>query len=71
MFPKIKLTKLQLVRISEVLGNISVAWFSAGVITPIFIHPKTVFDFVYVLGLSLTLSGAFLILSLVTIRKLK
>lgn len=71
MLPKIRLTKAQLIRISEVLGNISVAWFSAGVITPIFIHPQSVFDFIYTLVVSLILSGASLILSLVIIRKLK
>ncbi len=41
-----RLSKSQFSRISEVFGNISVAWFSAGVISPLFIPSQSVIDFI-------------------------
>lgn len=68
---KIRLSRIQLNRVSEVLGNASVAWFSAGIISPIFIRPQTIFDFLATFVVSLGMSGFFLILSLVAIKGVK
>jgi len=42
---------------SEILGNIAVAWFTVGVISPIFIRPRSFFDFIsnLMLGLIMTI----------------
>lgn len=55
-----KLTKEQSNRLSEVSGNITVAWFSAGVISPLFVRPRTAIDFLVGFVLSLLMAGAFL-----------
>lgn len=68
---KLKLSTIQRERISEVFGNISVAWFSAGVISPIFFPPQTIFDFLYTFVVSLLLSVVFLVLSLLIIKGVK
>lgn len=41
----IVLTDSRRKRISEVLGNISVGWFAAGIIAPIFLRNKIISEF--------------------------
>ena len=59
-----RLSKTQLYRTSEILGNISVAWFSAGAITPLFVTSLTTVDFIVRFGLSLLWFSVFFTLSL-------
>lgn len=59
-----RLSNEQRNRASEITGNISVAWFSAGAITPLFTTSFTTVDFVVRFGLSLLLFGIFFVLSL-------
>lgn len=66
---RLRLSKGQLARISEILGNISVAWFSAGTISPLFTPPQTVFDFLIRLIVSLIMASVFLFLSLTIIKR--
>ena len=48
---------------SEILGNLSVAWFSAGAISPFFSHPGAV-DFLINFAVSFIMAAAFFIISL-------
>jgi hypothetical protein len=66
-----KLTKPQYNRLSEIFDNIAVAWFSAGVISPLFIHSENLFAFIGTFGLSLVLAVAFLLFSLLLVRGTK
>lgn len=59
-----RLSKGQLNRTSEILGNISVAWFSAGAITPLFVTSLTTVDFTVRFSLSLLWFSVFFVLSL-------
>ena len=59
-----RLSKGQLNRASEVMGNISVAWFTAGAITPLFAPPVILIDFTARFGVSLVLFGFFFSLSI-------
>lgn len=61
---RFKLSKGQLERTSEITGNISVAWFSGGVISLVLFHPQTVFDFGATFVLSLVMFIAFFIIAL-------
>lgn len=65
----LKLSQPQLDRISEIFGNITVAWFSIGFIAPLFIKPVILFDLVISIVLSLLMSLLFLYLSLTTIKR--
>ncbi len=66
-----KLSKGQLNRTSEVFGNISVAWFSAGVISPLFIPSQNVIDFIVRFCISLVLAVFFLLLSIYLLKEKK
>lgn len=66
-----KFSSSQRDRISEIFGNISVAWFTAGVISPLFIHPANLFEFFIAFGISLFMFVVFLILSLIVIKGIK
>ncbi|MFA5770701.1 MAG: hypothetical protein WC894_04380 [Patescibacteria group bacterium] len=59
----------QLNRASEIIGNISVAWFSGGIITPLITNSLSFIEFVYIFLVSLFMSVFFFILSLEIIRK--
>ena len=50
-----KFTKQQFQRASEIVGNTSVAWFSAGIISPVFVRPlnfNLIFSFFVAASLS-------------------
>lgn len=68
---KLKLSQKQVDRASEIVGNIAVAWFSAGAISPIFVRPKSVFEFLISFGVSLVMTGFFFTISLYLIRSKK
>lgn len=68
---KLNLSNKQRDRLSEILGNIAVAWFTAGVVSPLFIHPNSVIDFLQSLGISLIMTIAFLVGSLWLIIRVK
>lgn len=66
-----KLNTEQLKRVSEILGNIAVAWFTMGVISPLFAKPKGPVEVIspLVAGFSMVLFSANL--SLRVIREIK
>lgn len=61
---KIKFSDKQEGRLSEILGNISVAWFTAGVISPIFITAITPQELLNKVIIPIAISFIFVILSL-------
>lgn len=61
---KAKFSGKQQERLSEILGNISVAWFTAGVISPLFLTPLTVADLINRFIIPIAVSFIFVILSL-------
>lgn len=61
---RVKVTSSQFNRMSEIFGNISVAWFVAGVITPLFN------DFLIIpMIISIVASGFFFSFSILFTRK--
>lgn len=62
---KLKITSVKFNRMSEIFGNISVAWFVAGAITPLFNNFLTV-----PIIISLVASGFFFWFSLLFTRKI-
>lgn len=58
------LTAGQLERISEISGNIAVAWFTAGVISPLIVHPQNLLASLITSAISLALAGIFFFISL-------
>ncbi len=68
---KFKLSNKQRERLSEILGNIAVAWFTAGIVSPFFIHPESLVDFLQSLGISLVMTVGFLVGSLWLITRIK
>ena len=65
-----KFSFAQLNRASEIIGNISVAWFSGGVITPLIASSLNVIMFLTFFVLSLIMSVSFFALSLKIIEKI-
>lgn len=65
---KFKLSKGQLERSSEISGNIAVAWFSAGVIAPLFLRSQNTIDFIVGLVLSLIMATVFFLISLMLVK---
>jgi len=61
----------QLKAASEILGNIAVAWFTIGVISPLLLGTKNSSEFILFLGFGLTMSGLFTIFSLLLVRSIK
>lgn len=59
-----KLSTRQKNRVSEIFGNISVAWFSAGAISPVINHPKNIAVFLIQFVVSLIWSMIFFKFSL-------
>lgn len=53
---------------SEILGNIAVAWFTAGVISPFFTKPQELFDFLFAFVVSLVMVGLFSKIALDLVR---
>ncbi|PIQ72672.1 hypothetical protein COY13_03985 [Candidatus Roizmanbacteria bacterium CG_4_10_14_0_2_um_filter_36_35] len=66
-----KLSSTQLNRVSEITGNISVAWFSGGIITPLIARSVSLIEFLFYFIVSLFMSGAFFVVSLEIIKKQK
>jgi len=56
---------------AEIIGNLAVAWFSAGVISPIFTKPKTILDSLPSLSLSLIMSLLFSFGSLLLVKRVE
>lgn len=54
----------QLTRASEIFGNLSVAWFSAGVIAPFFTRPQSIVIFGLSFGVSMTMAVLSFIIAL-------
>ena len=65
-----KLSDEQLNRASEILGNIAVAWFSAGVISPLFVQAQNI-DLYIAFVISIILSILFFVISLDLIKEVK
>lgn len=65
---KLNFSHEQTSRASEIFGNLAVAWFSAGVISPLFVRPKTIFEFMVTFSLSLVMTVLFFIWSLYLMR---
>ncbi len=61
----------QLKSLSTIIGNIAVAWFVIGIITPIFNPPIIFFNFVVKLLTGLIFSTIFAIISLQLVIKVK
>ena len=59
-----KFTDSQLNRASEVAGNIAVAWFSAGAISPLLSKPGSFIDFLFTFAIALSMAGFFFTVSL-------
>ena len=68
---KPRFTFSQLNRISEIFGNITVAWFTAGVIAPFFTKLDSDIDLIANVLISLILSGLFAYLSIEFVKKVK
>ena len=64
-----KFSSRQLNRASEIIGNISVAWFSGGIIAPIFSRSLKLIEFITFIVVSLIVSGIFFSISLEIIKK--
>lgn len=68
---KQRLSRGQLERASEILGNLAVAWFSAGIISPLFIYPKDILVFILNFGVSLIMATFFAIWSMRLVKDIK
>lgn len=66
-----KLSFVQLNRSSEIFGNISVAWFSGGIVGTIFSHSFELIEFVIFFVITLSMSVTFFIISLEIIKRQK
>ena len=64
-----KLSFIQLNRASEIIGNISVAWFSGGIIVPLFIPNINWIEYTTYFVVSLVMSIALFVISLNIIEK--
>jgi hypothetical protein len=71
MFLMNELNTEQLRRASEILGNMAVAWFTVGVITPMLVGPENAVVFVRPFMLSLLMTGLFSTLSLFSLKGMK
>lgn len=67
----IKLDAGQRKAASEITGNVSVAWFTAGVISPFFVQPKNLSDFIAFLTFGSTMAAFFVAVSLILVRGIK
>ena len=65
------LSNLQLKTLSEIVGNISVAWFAGGVVTPVFIGTFDLTKIFIYQTLGIFMSVTFSSLSLYIIRNVK
>ena len=56
---------------AEITGNIAVAWFTAGVISPFFTQPKNFLVFVFTFAIALFMTGVFSVIALDFVQKIK
>jgi hypothetical protein len=61
----------QLKGLSEFLNTIAAAWFSAGVISPLFIKPESLSKTLFLAGIAVIMSLFFLIWSLSLLRRVR
>lgn len=55
--------------LSDFLSTVAAAWFTAGVISPLFTHPEDSLEAALLVVLSLAVTAAFLRLSLVLVKE--
>lgn len=63
-----KLSSGQLKAASEITGNIGVAWFSVGTISPLFTHPEKLWYFLFNFLISLIMAFVFSVISLYLVK---
>lgn len=68
---KTKLSKKQIDRMSEILGNAGIAWFTIGVVSPLFAHPFVSIDFLTGIVVGCTGTGILTFYSIYIIRERK
>ncbi|OGD98258.1 hypothetical protein A3A49_00400 [Candidatus Curtissbacteria bacterium RIFCSPLOWO2_01_FULL_38_11b] len=61
----------QLKALSEFFNTVAAAWFSAGVISPLFIKPQNLLNIVVIIAIAITMTMSFLYLSLFLVKTLK
>jgi len=61
----------QLKALSEFLNTVVAAWFSAGVISPLFIKPENLFKALVLAGIAISMALFFLIWSLSLVKRVK
>lgn len=61
----------QLDRSSEILGNLAVAWFSAGIASPLFNQSKNLAEIILFIALGITMSLFFFWASLSLAKQVK
>jgi hypothetical protein len=66
-----KLSVGQLGRASEIAGNVAVAWFSAGAISPLLARPSSLGEFVFTFFVAIFMAGVFFIVSLKFVENIK
>jgi len=59
-----RLKTSQLLRVSEITGNVCVAWFTAGVISPLFTNQIDLASLFFTSGLSVAMTFVFFMISL-------
>ncbi|OGD83968.1 hypothetical protein A3J17_01895 [Candidatus Curtissbacteria bacterium RIFCSPLOWO2_02_FULL_40_11] len=65
------LTSYQLKALSEFFNTVAAAWFSAGVISPLFIKPQSLLNIIVIIGIALVMTTSFLYVSLFLVKTLK
>lgn len=66
-----KLSVGQLKSASSVFGNVAVAWFSAGVISPLVFHPQNILSIVNGLAMAFLMAGVFFGISLAFVNRVQ
>lgn len=61
----------QLKALSEFFNMLAVAWFTAGVIAPLYAKPVNLLNIIVSAIISIIIAGGFLALSLYLVRKIK
>lgn len=61
--------RTQLKAVSDILGNIAVAWFSAGAISPLLIQPKSTNIYIALLAIGMTMASIFAYGSLAVVKE--
>jgi len=61
----------QIKRASEIFGNIAVAWFTAGVVSPIFLGVKSFLRLLLLSFSGIAIAGFFALISLMLVKDIK